>query len=174
MSPKVLLLLHLSKRVWARAVSLCLSLKSNTGWFKWFHFQRDTFKKPHFKQANLLRRYNFNQRWAAAYGRKIGGYVAATVCKLCGLILARLHTGHIPALSCLQPVHTHRCSVSLTTTGATALLIQNIQHSFHSPLVASWLLFTPIIVLLCFTLHSISRFSFSRTEVYFAGSLFGW
>lgn len=58
------------------------------------------------------------------------------------------------------------------TTGATALLIQNIQHRFHSPLVATRLVFTQIIALFFFP--PFIRFPSSRSGVYSAGSLFEW
>lgn len=103
-------------------------------------------------------------------------YVAATVCEIGNVILAHLLTGHLTELSCSQPAHTHGCSMSIMTTGVTALLIPNIQLPFHSPLVAMWLNVysknsSP------FNLQGSLYFpvwEHSRTEVYCACSLFEW
>lgn len=163
---QLLPLQHISKKVWVIAVHLCLSLKSNTDCVYWFLCSQDIFKKRHPKQADLPGCYNFNHQWAAASGRKIGSYIGATVCKPGRLKLPHLHIEHWTKLS---------CSVSIKTTGATALLIQNIQCGSHSPPVATWLMFSQIIVFFFpsfFTLQSISLFSSSRTWVYSAGSLF--
>lgn len=106
-----------------------------------------------------------------------GGYVAATVCRLGTLILARLHAGHLTEAELFPAcTHTHSRSVSIMTTGATALLIQNTHHRFHSPTggYVTYVYSNNSSLFFFFTLHSISLFSTSRTGVYSAGSLFEW
>lgn len=87
---------------------------------------------------------------AAACGRKIGGYVAATVYKLGRLILARLHAGHLTELpacahsSLLREHHDHgsnsithpkhSTSLSFPTGGYAACVYSNNSSLFFPTL----------------------------------------
>lgn len=105
--------------------------------FNYFTVSRTYLKKLRPKHADLFGCCDSNQ-WRAEQqpvaGGFRGGYVAATVCRLGILILARLHAGHLTEAELFPAcTHTHSRSVSIMTTGATALLIQNTHHRFHSP-----------------------------------------